>query len=85
MLPLLEKNHLTEYQRQKNKFVVEDVYSIARIEKETKEDPEYVKKKYDWKQWVRKHGNNYLTTTDEFWDLIQEKRNSIMAWLNLEP
>ena len=47
MLPLLEKNHLTEYQRQKNKFVVEDVYSIARIEKETKEDPEYVKKKYD--------------------------------------
>ena len=76
MLPLLEKIHLNEYQRQKNKFVVEDVYSLSRIEKETKEDPEYVKKRYDWKQWVRKHGNKYLTTTDEFWDLIQEKRTS---------
>ena len=67
MLPLLEKIHLTEYQRQKNKFVVEDVYSLSRIEKETKEDPEYVKKRYDWKQWIRKHGNKYLTTTDDFW------------------
>ena len=76
MLPLLEKIHLTEYQRQKNKFVVEDVYSLSRIEKETKEDPEYVKKRYDWKQWVRKHGNKYLTTTDDFWDLIQENRHS---------
>ena len=76
MLPLLEKIYLTEYQRQKNKFVVEDVYSLSRIEKETKEDPEYVKKRYDWKQWVRKHGNKYLTTTDDFWDLIQENRHS---------
>ena len=42
MLPLLEKIYLTEYQRQKNKFEVEDVYSLSRIEKETKEDPEYV-------------------------------------------
>ena len=42
MIPLLEKIHLNEYQRQKNKFVVEDVYSLSRIEKETKEDPEYV-------------------------------------------
>ena len=76
MLPLLEKIYLTEYQRQKNKFEVEDVYSLSRIEKETKEDPEYVKKRYDWKQWVRKHGNKYLTTTDDFWDLIQENRHS---------
>ena len=79
MLPLLEKIHLNEYQRQKNKFVVEDVYSLSRIEKETKEDPEYVKKRYDWKQWIRKHGNKYLTTTDDFWDLIQEKRHSYQS------
>ena len=26
-----------------------------------------LKKRYDWKQWIRKHGNKYLTTTDDFW------------------
>ena len=46
MIPLLEKIHLNEYQRQKNKFVVEDVYSLSRIWKETKEDPEYIKKSH---------------------------------------
>ena len=61
LLPLLEEIQLTEYQRQKTKFVVEDFYSIARIEKATKDDPEYVKRKYNWKQWVRKHeGLRYL-------------------------
>ena len=79
LLPLLEEVHLTEYQRQKTKFVVEDFYSMARIEKATKDDPEYVKRRYNWKQWVRKHGNKYLSTSEEFWDLIQEKRNSKQA------
>ena len=46
MIPLLEKIHLNEYQRQKNKFLVEDVYSLSRIWKETKEDPEYIKKSH---------------------------------------
>ena len=41
LLPLLEKIHLTEYQRQKTKFVVEDFFSMARIEKPTIDDPEY--------------------------------------------
>ena len=71
---LLQKNfgHLwfSVFGNQKS-YLVEDVYSMARIEKATKEDPEYVKRKYDWKQWVRKHGNKYLTTPEEFWDLIQ--------------
>ena len=79
---LLQKNfgHLwfSVFGNQKS-YLVEDVYSMARIEKATKEDPEYVKRKYDWKQWVRKHGNKYLTTPEEFWDLIQEKRNSKQA------
>ena len=71
LLPLLEKLHLRENQRQKTKFVVEDIYSMARIEKATIRDPEYVKRKYDWKQWVRKHGNKYQTSPEDFWDLLQ--------------
>ena len=35
-----------------------------------------MKRRYDWKQWVRKHGNKYISSPEEFWDLLQEKRNS---------
>lgn len=76
LLPLLEKIHLKEYHRQKTKYVAEAIYSMARHEKPNKGDLEYVKRKYDWKQWVRKHGNEYLTSPEEFWDLLQKRRNS---------
>ena len=38
-------------------------------------------KRRSWicQQWIRKHGNKYLTTTDDFWDLIQEKRHSYQS------
>ena len=38
-----------------------------------------MKRRYDWKQWVRKHGNKYISSPEEFWDLLQEKRNSKQA------
>ena len=79
LVPLLEEIKLNEFNRQKSSFVATDFYSLARTRDPTPEDLEYVKRKFTWKQWQKKHGNNYLTSPEDFWQFLLEKQNADKA------
>ena len=77
LVPFLEQIKLNEFNRQKSSFVATDFYSLAR--NPTPIDSEYVKRKFIWKQWMKKHGNTYLTSPENFWQFLIEKQNANKA------